>query len=383
MSYSDGYGSQRIDYDLHGLVGIRLLNASATDAAVVTRQLGLIHTPLTREPDIIIRFVDRVPTSSRLHYLGLDEAGFTEDAFLVLRSRHGARVRAQIPFEQIGKRCEITCQTGGPEVPLLIPIINLTALSKGAFPLHASAFTYNGTGVLTTGWSKGGKTETLLAFMAKGAEYVADEWVHLSSDGRHMYGIPEPIRMWDWHLRELPQYRSMVGWSERMRLWLIKLVQLLGRVLSRAVPHKFFPADMIPRTIPLLKRQLYVDLPPQKLFGHKFGKRAGNVEKVFFVASHGTSDVTVRRMDSQDIARRMAFSVQYELLNFMEYYLMFRFAFPQVRSEFIEQAGELWSEGLARVLRDKESYVVYHPYPVPIPVLFDAINPFITRSTRS
>lgn len=29
-----------IDYDIHGLVGIRLLNPSASDAAAVQRQLG-------------------------------------------------------------------------------------------------------------------------------------------------------------------------------------------------------------------------------------------------------------------------------------------------------------------------------------------------------
>ncbi len=126
-----------VDYDLHGLADIRLLNASASDAAAVTRPLGPIQAPLTRAPDIIIRFEDRLPTSSRVRYLGVDEAGFTDDAFLVLRSRHKTRARVQIPVEQIGQQCEIVCESGLPAVPLLIPIINLTVLAKGALPLHA------------------------------------------------------------------------------------------------------------------------------------------------------------------------------------------------------------------------------------------------------
>ena len=37
--------------------------------------------------------------------------------------------------------------TGLPAVPLLIPIVNLTALANGALPMHASAFTHDGVGV--------------------------------------------------------------------------------------------------------------------------------------------------------------------------------------------------------------------------------------------
>ncbi len=184
------------DFDLHGIVGIRLLNATPGDIAAVNRQLGPINKPLTRTPDIVIRFVDRLSFSSPVRYLGLDDAGFTDDAFLVFRGKHQARIRVQIPFDQIGNsQCEIVCESGVPAVPLLLPILNLTAISKGVLPLHASALIYDGKGILLTGWAKGGKTETLLAFAANGAEYVGDEWVYLSSDGQHMYGIPEPIRV--------------------------------------------------------------------------------------------------------------------------------------------------------------------------------------------
>ena len=109
-------------------------------------------------------------------------------------------------------------ERGLQAVPLLIPIVNFAALSKGVIPLHASAFAYNDVGILVTGWAKGGKTETLLAFTSKGAEYIGDEWVYLSKDGRYMYGIPEPIRVWDWHLRYLPEYRSLLKGSDRARL---------------------------------------------------------------------------------------------------------------------------------------------------------------------
>jgi hypothetical protein len=368
---------ETVDYDLHGLAGIRLLNPSADDAAAVTRQLGSIQAPLNRAPDIIVRFVDRLPTTSRVRYLGVDEAGFTDDAFLVLRSKHKARARVQIPFADIGRQCEIVCESGLPAVPLLIPILNLTVLAKGALPLHASAFTYNGTGVLTTGWSKGGKTETLLAFMSRGASYVGDEWVYLSGDGHRMYGIPEPIRVWDWHLQYLPQYRRLVGAGDRARLRAIKLAQSLDQAISDGSGKGFLPARVMRRLVPLLKRQAFVDMHPRQLFGQGFGNLAGDLEKVFFVVSHESPDVVVQPMDPSDIARRMVFSLQHERLDFMAYYFKFQFAFPEATNPLIEQAETLQRERLAQVLAGKEAYAVYHPYPVPIEMLFDAISPLL------
>jgi hypothetical protein len=377
MSSSNGYGSQQVDFDLHGLAGIRLIHGSPHEVAAVARQLGPIQRPLTRDPDIVIRFVDRLATTSQVRYLGVDEAGFTDDAFLVLRSKHKARAKVQIPFEQIGGRCEIVCERGLPAVPLLIPILNLTVLSKGALPLHASAFNYRSQGVLTTGWSKGGKTETLLAFMSKGAEYVGDEWVYISSDGRHIYGIPEPIRVWDWHLQYLPQYRAQVGQGDLVRLRAMKLFQSVGRIVPQDKRSGFAPARMLNRVMPVLKRQLFVDVHPKRLFGSGFGRLSGTLDRVFFVVSHETDDVMVQPMDSQEIVRRMVFSLQYERRDFMSYYLKFRFAFPELRNELIEGAEELQRELMIRALADKPAYAVYHPYPVPIPALFDAISPLL------
>jgi len=370
MAYSNGHSPQQVDFDLHGLAGIRLIDASAGDVAAVTRQLGPIQAPLVRDPDIVIRFVDRLATASRVRYIGLDEAAFTDDAFLVLRSKHKARARVQIPFEQIGKRCEIVCERGLPAVPLLIPILNLTVLNKGALPLHASAFNYRGTGVLTTGWSKGGKTETLLAFMSRGAEYIGDEWVYITADGGRMYGIPEPIRVWDWHLQDLPHYRTLVGRGDKARLGAIKLAQSTERVM---------PTKVSGRVMPLLKRQLFVDIHPKKLFGSGFGAMSGTLDKVFFDASHETLDVTSQPIEPQEIARRMVFSLQYERLPFMAYYMMFRFVFPELENPLIEEAGERQRETLTRVLAGKDAYSVYHPYPVAIPALFDAISPLLSR----
>jgi hypothetical protein len=126
-----------------------------------------------------------------------------------------------------------------------------------------------------------------------------------------------------------------------------------------------------------LKRQLFVDMHPKRLFGSGFGAMTGTLNKIFFVGSHETPDVVVRPVNPQEIAQRMVFSLQYERLPFMAFYMMFRFAFPDRVNQLIESAEERQRETLGRVLAGKDAYTVYHPYPVPIPALFDAISPLL------
>jgi hypothetical protein len=364
-----------IDYDIHGLAGIRLIGASRREVAAVTRQLGPLQSPLSGDPDITVRFVDQLPASSRIRYLGLDDSGFTDDAFLVLRGRHKSRARVKIPFERIGKGCEIVCERGLLQVPLLIPILNLTILGKGALPLHASAFTYRDTGFLATGWSKGGKTEALLAFMSMNASYVGDEWVYLSTDGNRMHGIPEPVRIWDWHLDSLPRYRRVVGGAARTKLRLLKLVvRAFGRLTADGARHGSFATRTMGRLRTFLGKQMHVDVSPYDLFGTEACPLSGVPEKILFVASYDEPGVFVQPIDPQEIADRMVFSLQEEQATFMSYYWKFRFAFPGAVNELIETARARQSTIIRRALAGREAYEVLHPYPVSIPSLGEAIE---------
>ena len=370
--------TETVDFDLHGIVGIRLINAAPGDLAAVRRQLGPIQRPLSRTPDILIRFVDRLPLSSPIRYLGVDDAGFTDDAFLIFRGKHQATVRVQIPFDQIGtQQCEIVCESGVPAVPLLIAILNLTVLSKGTLPFHASALMYNGKGILVTGWAKGGKTETLLAFAANGAEYIGDEWIYLSGDGQRMYGIPEPTRIWFWHLQEMSHYRAMVKRGDLARLRALNLfVKSLDRIEASPLGRQSAIGGILRRSTAVLKRQLYVQLPPEKLFGRKSGELNVRPKKIFLVASHAEPDLLVKKIDPQEIARRMVFSLQEERIEFMSYYLKYRFAFPECSNALIDQAEEIQRNLLLKTLAGKEAYAVYHPYPFSIPAMFEAIRPY-------
>jgi len=361
------------DFDLHGIVGVRVLDARPADLEVVTRQLGPLPHSVERDPDIVIRFVDRIEIGSRLRYLGAREIGWTDDALYVLKSRkEPAMVR--IPMDRIGGPCEIVCQRGLRAVPFLIAILNLTALVNGALPLHAGAFELDGRGILVTGWSKGGKTELLMAAAGAGARYVGDEWVYLTPDGE-MHGIPEPVRLWDWHLAQLPEVRRTLGPSDRVKLAAIPAFGRLERAMPQVV-RRSTPGRLLHRAMPIIQGQAHVDLRPDRLFGD-LGSLSARLDHVLFVVAAAGTETTVEAIEPEEVARRMVFSLLHERLDLAALYQQARFAFPGLANEHLDSVETTQRERLLAMLSGLPAHVVTHPYPVDLKALLDAVRPVL------
>jgi hypothetical protein len=358
-----------IDYDLHGLAGVRLLDAAPSDAAAVDRQLGPIRAELRREPDIVVRFVDRLELRGPVRLLGLD-AGHSEDAFLVLRSKHKAPARVRLPLEDVGGRCEIVCEHGLPAVPLLIQVLNLTVLSAGALPLHASAVVHDGVGIVMTGWSKGGKTEGVLGFTAHGARFVGDEWIYVEPDGARVHGIPEPLRLWDWQLRQLPAVRARIGAGERARLEALRGVEAAGRLAARRAGGLGRRAQ---RVSAFVARQRHADVAPERLLAGDAVALSGPFDRLFLVGAWERLETVVQEVDPAEVAARMAASLEYERQPLRDAYQQFLFAFPDRRNARLEEAPERERELLTRVFDGKCAYAVQHPYPVELERLYEVM----------
>jgi hypothetical protein len=366
-------GQRRTEFDIHGVLGIRLVDPTSADVAAVKKQLGPLQKPLLREPDVTLRFAQHLPVP-RLQHLGLRQIGFTEDAFIVFdEGANGAM--AKIPFDLAGGAFEIVCERGLGSVPLLMPILSLTALAKGFVAVHASAFVHHGTGILMAGWAGSGKTTALLGFAFEGAEFIGEEWVLLSGDGQMMCGLPREIEVSPSHLGTVPDVRRAIKHS---RLWAFQGLHHLGRmqgILGKEI-NSTFPAKVLRRTISAVQRRILPKVSPQGIFGSRVGSLIAKPEKVFLLISHDDTCVEVRPTPPSEMARRIAHMTQYEHRKFMEHYLAFKFAFPEVKNAFVEKSSAYQYELLSRALTAKETYTVWHPHRVDFSVLYEKIKPF-------
>jgi hypothetical protein len=362
-----------IDLDLHGTVGVRLVDAGPGDVARVRRQLGPLPASRGGDPQVAVRFVDALRPSGPLTMVGHRSAGFTADGLYVLRTHRGVTAKAFLPLSEVGRQLEIVCERSMPSVPLLLAIVNVCAVARGVLPLHASAFEHEGRGVVVCGWAKGGKTEVLLSYAARGARYVGDEWVYLRPD-RTFHGVPEPMRLWDWQVRQLTQVRSRLTRDESLRLRTLRVLAAVTAAAGRARPT----SDVVRRVHETVQHQQWVQVPPERLFGAAKMLPAGHLDELVLTSVHSADGIEVTRASGRDVGQRMRASLRHERQPLVELYDQFRFAFPARASEALDSLDQHEASLIEQVLPE-QAWWLRHPFPVDIL----GIYPELERALRS
>jgi hypothetical protein len=137
-------------------------------------------------------------------------------------------------------------------------------VAAGAVPLHAAAFAWRGAGWAVTGDSGAGKTGVLLAFLARGAVYLAADRVVLGAGGEELVGRLEPIRVRAWHARALPGVRRALGLRTRFRFAALGVPGATFDALPaalRATP----PFRHVDPWVRRFDRRIFIDLDPGAL----------------------------------------------------------------------------------------------------------------------
>ncbi len=370
-----------VDLELHQLVGIRLIDPSSLDISRLKKQCGLTQTILHKTPDISIQFIESFAVD-KINYLGLNSTAYSNDQFYLLNKKNG-NIQAQIPFETIGKHCKIACLTGINSIPLLSEIIMLAMMKKDYIWLHASAFSFKETAILVMGWEKGGKTETLLAFGNQGAQFIGDEMVALSSNGKKMFGIPIPMAIWEWQIKYLPNLIPTIDLQHKIIFRFILGLKKFHNIFANGRLKNFFPFQLMGDALPALKRKLKIWMLPSELFKNQQGKQGSTPNKVFLVMSHNQVDISIESCSSEEIAQRMSVSNQYERQHFFKYYQAFKFAFPHLSNAFLDTIDEQQNVLISQALAGKECYKVIHPYPVSLDDLYNKMLPFCRNKSQT
>jgi hypothetical protein len=360
------------EYDIYGIVGISILNASESDLKLISNHFHEFEKELDREPDITIKFVTNLATPD-LIYIGLDNAGFNEDGFYILSSGRFP-LKVKIPFEKIGSPFEIICQSGAPEIPLLSHIINMSFLSKGYIPLHASAFRYNNKNAVVLGWAKGGKTESLLAFANNGAEYIGDEIVMLSKNGDEIFGIPTSVTIWEWQFKQVPKLIPKLNRDKKTLFTLIHAIELINNFFRKTFLKNFSISKFITEALPAFKRQLNFRVNPKFIFKEKIHRGKVFPDKIILILSHNSETIEVERCSIDEAINRMTNSHNYEVNDLLQHYNTFKFAFPNLKNQFLENINTTLQNLLTAALIGKKAYKVLHPYPVSFEKLFNEMK---------
>ena len=367
----------RIDFDIHGVVRIRLIDASPDDLEAVSDLFGCPSKQPLGDPDVTVRFVEDLPVRG-IRFLGHEQHGFTDEGFFLLQE--GTRqVKARIPFDQIGGRCEIVCKSHHGSLPLLLPIVSLNALKRECVPVHASAIVYDGVGILMAGWAHCGKTAALLGFASKGAEYVGEEWVLLNGNSQRMYGLVRPFELSYRHVAGLPHVRNAMKLASRCAFHGIGVLNALQKMFCGDRVRGSLVFRSIRRASAAVEERLRPAVAPSAIFQDRIRTAGAPVDKIFLFFNHEDQRIEVEQIAPFDMARRLSLLVQHELTPLLGHDTAYRFAFPRRKNEVIESAAEDSFRLLARAINGKDTYIVRLPYPHAFLELYNAIQPLCER----
>jgi hypothetical protein len=360
-----------VDFDVRGLIGVRLLDGSESDVASVRRQLGSSTGALGRIPDVVIRFVEQLPLQGATLVASRGSA-FTEEGFLIVQEPKSG-LKAQIPLWELGGPCEIVCESGVRSVPLLMDAVKLASLKKGLVPLPAAAFEHEGVGVLVAGGPRSGKTTSMLAFARHGGLFVADDLAFVRSDGREMFGLDTAVTVAASQLAELPGAGAALSPRERGRLGLYQRLDSVRRWAAEDAPEGSLRARLSERVAGPLSEKLLLDCRPAALFGEAVVP-SSEPRQVFLTLGHDAPDIRVKGVTSEELVDRVANLLQADDLPLLSRHLDYRMAALGQPHAFIDGAHELRRSLLERAFAGKEAFVIRRPPGVHLEALFRAMT---------
>jgi hypothetical protein len=373
-----GTANTKTDFDIHGLVGLSLRGASPGDIRSVRIQLGIAPSELTRTPDVTIQFVPRIEVSSALCRIGSGKFGFTEGGFFVCDTRRN-RPAARLPMDCLGGPCEILCESGTAEVPLLLPIVHLTAFGAGAVPLHASAGVIGGTGFVMTGWSGGGKTGMLLALMTGGGQLVSDDWTYLTPDGRQILGLPQRMEIRQAYLAQLPVLRKRIGFRQRARIAVARCAAAVAHLANSVLKGRTQPSQAIQRLGRILETRQRAKADPAELFGEQACVYRGPSDMIVLTEVHDDKNLVVQQATAGQFIEKLALLTEAEMDELIDAYRKFRFAFPGAGNPRLNGFSDRLREQLRVVLSGRSLHIVRHPSPASISQMQEALKSLLPR----
>jgi hypothetical protein len=370
-----------VDYDIHGLLGVRLIDPAASLTRAAARQLNPLRpSTLGYEPDVSIT---HFAGFERARGYKLGDAGdgqecwFNESEFAFV----SGDTEISIPFASVGQSLTIRCTPNSNMRKLFIdyvrPSLQISLLRKGALGLHSAAVSYNGKGILLAGWAESGKTESMMGFLQAGANFVSDKWTIVNGKGPSILHFPTPITVRHWMIDLIPGLRDRLKVGERLRG---RAAGFAGSLLATGASGR----------VPVLRQAKglaglggRISVTPSQLFGDNEGEHSrwgmspsAPLDRLFLLMTTGEERITVQPADTREAARRLADCAAYERRAFLGLYQRFKYAFPGRRNQLVEEAGDRETELLTKALDSKQVFAVHVPFPFNPRALHEAIGPF-------
>ena len=370
------------DLSLFGGLTLRLLGDSVQLRRFRARlaETGRLRAELepsdVRTPDVTLRIWERLAPRGAEEFAGGRDLGFADERLWVrgkgreyelsLAPQRSGLTGAE--HDSLGAELNVTAQA--PSLAIFGALLDAYGLERGSIPVHAAAFVHQGHGVLVTGWPHSSKSGALLAFMARGASFVSDDWIALDADGRSMCGNTRPIRANDGYLAHLPELRRRLPRTQRWRTGFFRRLSSQPQ-LSRAGASvgRYLPTRLTGWVSGGLRKLYTSGIDPLAFFGPARCVSETRPDVVLWLVSGTSAEIEIEPVEPHLLAQAQTHSCENELGPLFDACRRFGHVYPHLASPRMERFAGLYRDKLEQALGDKRCFRVLHPYPAPLQAL--------------
>lgn len=221
-----------LGFDLSGRLSFAVRGAGADVERSVRRQMDPFPPVAgeARSPDVAVEFARERATLLELQNPARDGlvTGSDGKRLALVVDGHACTVPDSLVERPVRFAADPGFPLGSVFGSLVRPALQLALAARGAPALHAAAVELNGGAVLVAGWSESGKTETALALMEDGAQFLSDKWTVLGSEGQAS-AFPVGVGVRRWVLPALPGLQAALPRAARAQLGIAGVAERVTR----------------------------------------------------------------------------------------------------------------------------------------------------------
>ncbi|GAF76893.1 unnamed protein product, partial [marine sediment metagenome] len=282
--------------------------------------------------------------------------GFEKDAFYIVDKGKKLKMKTNV-----AGNLQILCEFGFNEAVLLTdviePLMQLFFLRRGFSFIHASTVSKEN-GYCFCAFPRTGKTNTVLALMQEGYDFMSDDLSIINKEGM-VFPYPCPISVKPHNLNALPSLYDKIEGSDFKK----KRISLQEWVVSHLAPYYKYARHIIPASWV----SSLVD-NKEKVYDIKLAGigQPSKISKLFLLIREHDSKVKIKRIrNMEQLSTRLSASLLFEHVWSLQNYFIYLFAFPDKRCGLLENSQNLQKEIILGALSKTQCYQINIPENVP------------------
>lgn len=294
-----------INFDFHGVLGLKVQEGDTNLVTYLRYEYGALEVPfLESSGDLVVEWATPEMCSEDITRIVRPPVGIFKGEVCLFDTQGNQLLLNLKDFGSPGYTIQVNPAFNPHFFAIALEYIvgQLLALSEH-YLCHASSVRHRGEVLLFPAWRHTGKTNVLLDLLLDGAEYIADDWAIISSDGK-VFGLPKRLNLLHYNFLAAPEI------IERMPSDFVTLHSFV----RRAEAGEF---DLNTDVLDLLREQARLRVSVKSLFEIDPLLGPLHVDRMILLLSgHGDSSLTkpesiTRKHAAKSISGILAFEQQY------------------------------------------------------------------------